>query len=328
MMEVVRPKELTIGARSLPLPVYFPSISSVKTPMYPLEYLRLLSSLGALNSQFLVSAFDLAALDQPESAQQALASARQAGIVTLMDSGNYESFWKNTQANWKQADFHKVLADFPCDLAFGFDEQQPPANADDHVALISERWQADQAAAGSCQIVPIVHASADELPALCAAVATKTGVTMLAVPERRLGDGILERARSVKAIRTALNETGRYVVLHLLGTGNPISIALYSAMGADSFDGLEWCQTVVDHESGLLYHLSQADFFAGQTAWGDDDKLSFQARTLAHNLDFFSDWMRRLRDAVNQDRLLEFSRSNLSPRAFRHVANVAGWSQS
>jgi len=244
-----------------------------------------------------------------------------------MDSGNYESFWKGAQTNWKQADFHRMLASFPCDLAFGFDEQQPPANADDHVALVVERWQADQAAAGGCQIVPIVHARANELPALCAAVAAKTGVTMLAVPERRLGNGILDRARAVEAVRKALNNLGCYVVLHLLGTGNPISIALYSAMGADSFDGLEWCQTVVDHETGLLYHLSQADFFAGQTAWGNDGELSFQARTLAHNIDFYSDWMRRLRDAVSQDRLPEFCRSNLPPRAFRHAADVAGWSQ-
>jgi len=327
-MPVTRLTELTIRARSLQLPVYIPSISSVKTALRPQDYLQLLSSLGRLNGQFLVSAFDLAEVDQPQSAQQALASARQAGIITLMDSGNYESFWKDAKADWQQADFHKILAGFPCDLAFGFDEQQPPANAEDHVALVTERWQADQAAAGSCQIIPIVHASAKELPALCAAVAAKTDVTMLAVPERKLGDGVLERARAVKAIRTILDELGRYVVLHLLGTGNPISIALYSAMGADSFDGLEWCQTVVDHESGLLYHLSQADFFAGQTAWGDDDKLSFQARTLPHNLEFFSDWMRRLRDAVRHNRLSEFCRSNLPPRASRHVADVAGWSQS
>jgi hypothetical protein len=43
-------------------------------------------------------------------------------------------------------------------------------------------------------------------------------------------------------------------------TDNPFSITLYSAMRADSFDGLEWCQTVVDHETGLLYHLSHVDF--------------------------------------------------------------------
>jgi queuine/archaeosine tRNA-ribosyltransferase len=307
--------------------VYFPSISSVKTALYPQAYLQLLSSLGSLNGQFLVSAFDLGSIEQPQPSQEALESAREAGIVVLMDSGNYESFWKNAQANWTQADFHKMLANFPCDLAFCFDEQQPPANAGDHVALVAERWQADQAAAASCQIIPIIHGSASQLPMLCAAVAAKTGVTMLAVPERRLGEGVLERARAVKVIRAALNELGRYVILHLLGTGNPISIALYSAMGADSFDGLEWCQTVVDHETGLLYHLSQADFFAGQTVWGEDDKLSFQARTLVHNLEFFSDWMRRLRDAVNQDRLPEFCRSNLPPRAFRYITGVVGWSQ-
>jgi len=190
--------------------------------------------------------------------------------------------------------------------------------------LIVERWQADQAAAGSCRIIPIVHSSAKELPTLCAAVAAKTSVPILAVPERRLGQGILERARTIKTIR-ALD---RYVVLHLLGTGNPISIAMYSAMGADSFDGLEWCQTVVDHDTGLLYHLSQADFFAGQTEWGDDEQLSFQARTLAHNLEFFSYWMRRLHDEIHQGRLAEFCRSHFSPRAYRYVAEVAGWSQT
>lgn len=326
-MTVARVTELNIGARSLPLPVYFPSISSVKTALRPQDYLQLLSSLGGLNDQFLVSAFDLAGVEQPQLSQAALISAQQAGVVTLMDSGNYESFWKDAQKDWKQANFHKMLADFPCDLAFGFDEQQPPVNADDHITLIKERWQADQAAAGNCQIIPIIHGSASELPALCAAVATKTGVMMLAVPERRLGDGILERARAVKAIRSELNGLGRYVVLHLLGTGNPISITLYSAMGADSFDGLEWCQTVVDHETGLLYHLSQADFFARQTVWNDDNNLSFQARVLAHNLEFFADWMRRLRDAVNQEQLPEFCRANLPPRAFRYITEVTGWSQ-
>lgn len=95
-------------------------------------------------------------------------------------------------------------------------------------------------------------------------------------------------------------------------------------MGADSFDGLEWCQTVVDCETGLLHHFSQADFFAEQTAWGGHG-LSFQARTLAHNLEFFSDWMQRLRDAIEQKQLSEFCRLNLSSRAFQYCASVAGW---
>jgi queuine/archaeosine tRNA-ribosyltransferase len=112
--------------------------------------------------------------------------------------------------------------------------------------------------------------------------------------------------------------------LHLLGTGNPISIGLYSAVGADSFDGLEWCQTVVDHETALLYHLSQADFFTAQTAWSEA-KLSFQARTLAHNLEFYAAWMQRLRTAIAKGTVVDFCRLNFPARVFRHCAAALDW---
>jgi len=41
---------------------------------------------------------------------------------------------------------------------------------------------------------------------------------MLAVAERRLGDGVIDRARALLAIRHELDKLDRYVVLHLLGT--------------------------------------------------------------------------------------------------------------
>ena len=323
-MMIERPAILQVGGCSLPLPVYFPSISSVKTVLGVHDYLQILSSLAGLNNQFLLSAFDLANINDQQEIRTILDSSRQAGIVTLMDSGNYESFWKNAQNEWSQAHFHKMLGTFPCDLAFGFDEQNPPDNVDEHITLIIERWMTDQVAANDCQVIPIIHAQASRLPTLCAMLATQTGVSILAVPERRLGAGLLERARTVQSIRVALNSLGRYVALHLLGTGNPISIALYSAMGADSFDGLEWCQTVVDCETGLLYHFSHADFFTGQTAWGDAN-LSFQARTLAHNLEFFSDWMQRLRNAIKHNVLSEFCRLNLPTRAFKCFTDIGCW---
>jgi hypothetical protein len=326
-MTVRRPLELDIGGKALPLPVYFPSISSVKTALQPQDYLQVLASLVGINAQFLVSAFDLAAMEHPADASKLLQSARVAGALTLMDSGNYESFWKDAQGKWLQPSFHKMLAGFPCDIAFGFDEQQPPTDAAEHVALLVARWKADQVAAGACQIVPIIHGDAQDLPGLCHAFAAQTGVSMLAVPERRLGDGVIDRARSMLAIRTALNQLDRYVAMHLLGTGNPISIALYSAMGADSFDGLEWCQTVVDHDTGLLYHLSQADFFARQTSWSEAS-LSFQARTLAHNLEFYASWMQRLRVAIANETVVDFCRHNFPANVFRHCAAEFGWSDS
>lgn len=325
MTHILRSSAISIGSQALSLPIFFPSISSVKTTLPPQDYLQLLTSLSGLVGQFLASAFDLDALDNPQDTLTSLMRARSGGAITLMDSGNYESFWKDARTQWTQERFHGVLARFPFDMAFGFDEQRPPTNKREHVDLVVDRWQRDQRAAGACQIIPIIHSSADDLPSLCAEVAKETGVAMIAVAERRLGDGFFQRFDTIKAIRHALNSLGRYVALHLLGTGNPISIASYAAAGADSFDGLEWCQTVVDHDSGLLHHLSQADFFSAQTSWADVG-LSFQARTLAHNLEFFAGWMARLRDAANQDRTSEFCRLHFPPRIFGHVAQKAGWS--
>ncbi|MCX7144336.1 MAG: hypothetical protein NT123_25555, partial [Proteobacteria bacterium] len=289
----------------LATPIFFPSISSVKTALPPAEYLAALHSLRDSNKQFLVSAFDLGRAGNGDGLAHGLAAAQDAGTIVLMDSGNYESYWKEGQANWQQSDFHDALRRFVCSFAFGFDNQNPAADTDAHVNSVVERWRQDQQVAGPRVIVPIVHGNAENLPSLCMRVAQSTQVPMIAVPERRLGDGVLERTRSVITLRKALNDTGRYVGLHLLGTGNPISIALYAWAGADSFDGLEWCQTVVDHDTGLLFHLSHSDFFRQQTKWGEGD-ISFHARTLAHNLTFYTDWMRRLRQATHDDDIVNF----------------------
>ncbi len=323
-MAIARPKEIDIGTVRLPTPIFFPSISTIKTALSPAQYLAALHSLRDLNKQFLVSAFDLSRSGDGDGLAQCLIAAQAAGVTVLMDSGNYESYWKDEQSDWRQADFHDVLKRFSCSFAFGFDEQNPPADEDTHVKLVVERWQRDQSAAGKRVIVPIVHGTAETLPNLCARIAQETQVPMIAVAERRLGDGVFERTRSVISLREKLDGTGRYVGLHLLGTGNPTSIALYSWAGADSFDGLEWCQTAVDHDTGQLFHLSQSDFFRKQTAWGDED-ISFHSRTLAHNLTFYADWMQRLRQAVYDDNVINFCRLNFSPRIFRQCAVAFKW---
>lgn len=323
-MPIARPKVIDLGKVKLPVPVFFPSISTVKTALPPVEYLSTLQYLRNLKNQFLVSAFDLHHSDVREQLAQSLIAAQQAGVTVLMDSGNYESYWKNEKENWNPSQFHDVLKRFTCSFAFGFDEQNPPKEEDVHVKLVVERWRQDQGAAGERQIVPIVHGPAEALPNLCARIAQETHVPMIAVAERRLGDGVFERTKSVMALREKLNDTGRYIGLHLLGTGNPISIALYAWAGADSFDGLEWCQTAVDHDTGQLFHLSQSDFFRKQTGWGDEG-LSFHPRTLAHNLTFYADWMQRLRQAVYEDNVINFCRLNFPPRIFRQCAVELNW---
>jgi hypothetical protein len=321
-----RPPILKMGSVELDLPIFFSSVSSVKTILSPVDYIRFLNAFSPINKQFLISAFDLCRADiaERETLRHELSHALATGMMVLMDSGNYESYWKEAQKTWLQADFHSIMKDFPTHLAFGFDEQQPPQDIKAHLQLIAERYKLDQAAAGSTKIIPIIHGKSEVLPELCTEIANFLDLPMIAVPERRLGDGLFERARTVAAIRLALNTTGRYVGLHLLGTGNPISMAIFSIAGADSFDGLEWCQTVVDHETATLYHLSQADFFRAQTNWVNDG-WPFQLAVLAHNLEFYNFWMSRLRNAIHCGKEIQFCRLNFPNRVFMQCAAALNW---
>jgi len=321
-----RPKSLSIATVRLAPPVFFPSVSSVKTALLPIEYIRLLGALESINGHFLVSAFDLPRLTRPDrdEATVLLNRATKGGRVILMDSGNYESYWTGSENTWQQVDFHRALKTFSCSLAFGFDERRQSSEAVVQARLILERQREDTAAANGVPIIPIVHGNPKALPSLCAEIAREFDTNMMSLPERRLGEGVFERVRTVAAIRQALDETGRYVGLHLLGTGNPLSLALLALAGADSFDGLEWCQTVVDHGTGALSHLSHADFFSAQTKWGDED-IPPQLRVLAHNLEFYADWMKRLRVAVHENAGVEFCRLNFPERIYSQCAAALGW---
>ena len=142
---------------------------------------------------------------------------------------------------------------------------------------------------------------------------------MLAIPERELGDGLLERAKTVRDIRKALNTLGKYYPLHLLGTGNPISMIALAAAGADVFDGLEWCRTVADYHTGALFHFQHFDCFK-QTYLHrvQDQKIrliventnaSYTMKTLSYNVDFFEDWTRTMQNMIHSGQVETLLRS-------------------
>jgi len=219
--------------------------------------------------------------------------------VILLDSGNYERFWKNDPV-WDVDQFHSICETFEHHLCFCFDNLEPPAAWDVMAADVVMRVQRDQKKAKGT-VIPIVHGPSHLLPSVVRMVAEELYPLLVAVPERALGDGLEERVRTVRAVRSALDELGFYCPIHLLGTGNPISILVYALAGADTFDGLEWCKTVVDHDTGLLYHFHQWDLLAYQTEWGRKRVLPYAQSVLMHNLTFYTSFMRELRNALISD---------------------------
>jgi queuine/archaeosine tRNA-ribosyltransferase len=295
-MTVQRKHTLGLAGTTVQLPCFFPSVSSVKTNLLPVDYVELLAA--SAYPLFLVSAYDIAssAPEHQERIDRATKQSRSEGSVVLLDSGNYESFWKGAP-DWRAETFHKISSTYEYDIGFCFDNQVPPTTAKAISEDVVRGVLRDQERSSST-IVPIVHGPTDLLPEAAQMVAGQLYPVLLAVPERALGDGILARARSVRKIRQALDQLGFYCPLHLLGTGNPISIIAYSIAGADSFDGLEWCQTVVDHETAFLFHFQHWDFVRGQTDWGSHGTLPYIQSALMHNLDFYASFMRKLQESI------------------------------
>ena len=270
----------------------------------PVDYIVLLGA--AAYPLFLVSAYDIAnaQTEDQRRIERILKKSKDDGAVVLMDSGQYESFWRGDRS-WTAQRFHAVCSTYEHHLSFCHDNQEPPSTADaiaDDVIASVLRDQ-DHAIGTS---LPIIHGPSDFLPTAAQKVAKQLRPVLLAVPERILGNGILARTRAIKKLRRALNELGFYSPLHLLGTGNPLSMIAYALAGADSFDGLEWCQTIVDHDTGMLYHFQQWDFFRGQTEWGGNGMLPFIQSALMHNLIFYKNFMQELRDTLNRGAAKEF----------------------
>jgi len=294
------PRPEHILERRIPLPAIFLSVSSHETQLEPGAAVKALSLQQV--PLVLVSAYDAVGARRSSEMLEALEEYRSNGGLVLVDSGNYEAT-RLRDTDWSPQDLGQALAEIPHDCVFCFDELAPERDvgkAIDQVVAAVKRDRAYSAA----PVFPIVHArplrrggfDRTALVQVVKGVSEALQPPLIAVPERELGAGLIERARTMLNIREGLSELPFYQPVHLLGTGNPWSIAVLAAAGADSFDGLEWCRVAVDHESGRLHHYQHFDFFRYQAQMSDSPvtrealkrrSVTFPAKVAFHNLDFY-----------------------------------------
>jgi queuine/archaeosine tRNA-ribosyltransferase len=275
----------------------------------------------------LISAYDLAAAEDIDRTdiQQRLVELQKRAAALFLDSGNYEAYRKGARnepqagakEQWTESRYHAVMSGSVYDAAFSFDSAYPSVNVREHVFDSVSQYKRDSAKTQGRPVVPIVHAPLSSakrrtysvLPELTRSLVNEIDPHMIAVAERELGDGIIQRAKTIQAIREALGSSSQYRMLHILGTGNLLSATVYAAAGADTFDGLEWCRTVADHDSGHLFHQQHFDFFADQAKVSEfqevreyvtDRKRDYYLRLLVHNLDYCQKWVEELRFRVAQ----------------------------
>ena len=322
-----RPKQLSVRDKSLALPAFVFSVSSHETQVTPKEGVPLLQFLEPKAA--LISAYDLwKYYPRDASVRASVREFSESGAVLFLDSGNYEAYRrddhytrKKNPDGWRKEEFWKTARRHSPDVAFAFDSINPKGSADEIIGRIVQRFRRDERELRERDfpLCPIVHLPTQtDGPSSWAAtivsgVAAELNPLLIAIPERELGDGLVARVNAVRAIRRALDELDRYHPLHLLGTGNPLSMVALAAAGADVFDGLEWCRTVADYDSGYLFHFQQFDCFKEarlhriqddrvRTIVGDSE-ASYAEKALSYNVDFFKDMTRTMQDLIHTEQI-------------------------
>jgi hypothetical protein len=321
-----RPAAIADGR--LPLPTLFLSVSSFETQLVPHGAVKALALARA--PAMLVSAWDLVKRRKPDALIDALIEYKTTGGFVLLDSGNYESC-RLSAKRWNPSDFEAVMRTIPFDWAFCFDKKRPrsePARSAEEIIAVVRRDQA----LTDAPILPIVHAprlkaggyKVKIMPTVTRLVAEALHPPMIGIPERELGAGIGQRVVTMRAIRHELDKLPFYQPIHLLGTGNPWTVGIMAAAGADSFDGLEWCRTVVDHETDRLNHFQHFDLFTDQTRFADlaiagqaldDPGVDFAGKVAFHNIAYFMRFNETLREMARENRLESFVTARLGKAA-------------
>lgn len=345
---LARPQELTVRGKLLRLPAFVFSLSSHETQVNPKAGALLLQMLEPSIS--LISAYDVwkyyfTDRDFHSNVEQ----MKESQGILFMDSGNYEAYRKDDRYSsrknpkgWRCGHFREMVTKISPDIAFSFDRIEPEGEPDRIVEQIATDFRKDDHALRQRDfpLCPIVHLPkeyngglADCAARIVSGIASELDPLMLAIPERELGDGLLERAKTVRDIRKTLNTLGKYYPLHLLGTGNPLSMIALATAGADAFDGLEWCRTVADYDKGFLFHFQQFDFF-NQTRLGqiqdprirlliENKDATYSAKTLAFNVDFFKDWTRTMQSMIHSgqtETLLKTVLPNIGSQIFKELS--------
>lgn len=308
--EVVKPRcppsRPEVIHNGLPIPNVFMSVSSHETQFTPVEALKVLKVHNT--GSILVSAYDLVKSKDRKKMVKEIQDYRKQGGFVLIDSGNYEAYRINDKS-WTPAHFKEALLETPHDWAFCFDKMTPNKNPDKAIEEVVRAVRRDSKHT-QAPVLPIVHVSQDEsglarLPQLVRGVSEQLRPLVIAIAERELGAGLALRAKTMKRVRTELDKLPYYQPIHLLGTGNPWSIAVLVAAGADTFDGLEWCRFSIDPRRGRLHHFQHFDFFKGagdRTPFLDmvdaNPDIGYAGQVALYNLEYYQEFGHMMRSMI------------------------------
>jgi queuine/archaeosine tRNA-ribosyltransferase len=314
--------KIETSAKALETPFFFPAISSIRTNHSVYDYFNLLKKVAYPG--FLISAYDIFHDEKREALIKELSDVTEGTTFTLLDSGNYESYWKEDD-EWDIDKLESVLSEVTVDLCFSFDVfREDEKDVDNHSKDIIKYTAMTAGMQTSGTTIPIIHSIPKDFPKTVKKVVTGIYPEIIGIPERELGGGLFERAETIKRIRDELSKNEIDIPIHVLGTGNPISLLIYTLCGADLFDGLEWCKCTANPESGHLYHFVQKDLLDCNCKACKMDDVPYGLQTMAHNLIFYENFTEEIRGSLEENKISEIMSKYLPDKTVSIIEKISG----
>lgn len=113
---------------------------------------------------------------------------------------------------------------------------------------------------------------------------------IIGLAEKELGDSIMERMKSIKAIRSALDSHKIQAPIHIFGNLDPLTSVMYFLAGAEIFDGLSWLR--FGFHEGRTHYVQNID--AIKRRFHGKDYLN-QRATLVENIIYMSSLQAEMR---------------------------------
>jgi queuine/archaeosine tRNA-ribosyltransferase len=296
------------GNKLLTTPAYFPAVSGARGTFAVEELIRLVVSSGY--PRLLFSAYDFYVMKRSikRSITADVSEYFRNGSFVMLDSGIFERFWKRDN-DWTFPRFSSSVRQIDSDFYCSFDrfhDKNMPINQFVHLSI---RGVASSAKIQeNSQVLPVLHGNSpgELIQVFKRVTSAMKSVPIIAVSERDCGKTLSERAGTVCRLRRILNKQGDNTVLHVLGCGNPISVATYTYCGADSFDSLDWSELVIERETLRLYHLSQLELLHCGCPVCTISIKDPNKKALLHNLRFYQDYGSMLRTMIQRGTLRDF----------------------
>lgn len=130
--------------------------------------------------------------------------------------------------------------------------------------------------------------------------------SILGITEKELGGSILERCQNLLKIRSALNEKGKSIPIHIFGCLDPSLIITYFLCGADIFDGLAWLRYVF--KEGLALYPSTATLRDRNWSSLEQDLTKYYSISNLLELEYLSRAMERFTQNRQTSELMQCSK--------------------